>query len=64
MPKEITYFERKSCLGKTKHGSLLGATNHLMELRKFSKTPESLNWYKCTFCDYYHVGNHIKNLTE
>ena len=58
--KRITSAERKMCLGKTKHKSELAAKHHLEELRKFSKTPSTLNYYQCTFCIDYHVGNNSR----
>jgi len=60
--KRITSLERRMCLGKTPHKSLLAAVEHVNELRKFSKTPASLNYYTCQFCKFYHVGNHFKNI--
>jgi len=55
--KRITFAEKKGCLGKTKHKSILAAQNHLEDLRQFSKTPQNLNYYKCHFCDGWHCGN-------
>ncbi len=61
-PKPITYKEQKMCLGKTKHKCELAATTQLNELRKFSKTPQTLGTYQCEFCGFYHCGNNQKYL--
>lgn len=55
--KPITDRERKMCLGKTKHKSILSAQEHLYNLELYAKTPERLNYYKCHFCKQYHCGN-------
>jgi hypothetical protein len=55
--RPISDGERKMCLGKTVHKSVLAAETHLDELRRYSKTPQTLNWYKCHYCKFYHVGN-------
>ncbi len=55
--KRITIQERRGCLGKTKHNSVLAAQNHLDNLRQFSKTPETLCYYECKYCKGYHCGN-------
>lgn len=45
------------CLGKTKHKSVLAAEAQLQDLMQYSKTPQTLNWYKCLYCEFIHVGN-------
>lgn len=53
----ISNGERKMCLGKTKHKSVLAAEAQLQDLMQYSKTPQTLNWYKCLYCEFIHVGN-------
>lgn len=55
--KRITKGEKAMCLGKTKHKSVLAASEHMHELMKFSLTPHLLHYYKCDFCGNYHCGN-------
>lgn len=55
--KPISDQERKGCLGKAQHKSVLAAQNALEQLKKYSRTPEHLNFYKCDFCKNFHVGN-------
>jgi len=55
--KRITKFEQRSCLGKTKHKSVLAASEHLNELIKFARPDHTLHFYKCDFCGFYHCGN-------
>lgn len=55
--RRITNFERRSCLGKIKHNSILAAQNHLDELKAVGNNPHTLNFYHCQFCKGYHCGN-------
>lgn len=55
--KRLTRAEKKGCMGKTKHKTVLAASAHLTELIKFAKKDHSLHFYKCDFCGSYHCGN-------
>ncbi len=50
------------CLGKTKHKCKLGAEVQLEDLKKYTRTPETLAIYQCHFCKNWHCGNNIKNI--
>lgn len=50
----------KSCLGKVQHKSFLAA-EYILD-RMNGKNSHLLEIYKCSFCEYYHIGhNNPKN---
>ena len=57
--KQISEKERKMCLGKRQHKSLLSA-EHVLSLPRGTKKNENLEIYKCEFCEFYHIGHRRK----
>lgn len=55
--KPVSYLEKASCLGKTKHKTMLAAQTELNHLIKYADKVNSLEIYKCKFCKDLHIGN-------
>jgi hypothetical protein len=48
-------FAEKSCMGKVPHKSMLAA-EYIFD-RMSGKNSHLLEIYKCSFCEYYHIGH-------
>lgn len=50
--------QKRGCFGKIQHKSMLSAEYVLSRMK--SKKSGILGIYKCTFCDFYHIGHDNK----